>query len=281
MSAKHKRKQIKAQKARKKNWKLLFLFAGLALFIAGITIAGMARDTAFEKAVKNPVLREGYVQEIVAKSNKPESLVQINYIDTEEGLELVPTDTYMQIASLDKETHVLDWGKKEFFFQLNVYPLVFASGSPIKNDQDFLSMLMHEFRHIQVMESGEIGQFKVSNFYMPEKRSNYDLFSSIMELEAFRAQLLHKSKISDTYWQFVRSRYLSYYADLWKFEEGLPSSLILDLKAFFFEPVSLNLSVVQLESMAKIGKNARMVNNKTGEIIEIPPEIYKRKLEKA
>lgn len=277
MSGKHIKKQEKKLRPEKRNLLPVILIGVIIIFIAGVLLAWLDRDSAFEKAVRNPLLREAYIDRAISETEKPEN-ISVIYVNTEEKLMMAEeafggkiSETFMR---LKPSRPIVDWGKMPIYFDLYIFPITFERRE-IRTNEDFKSVLAHEYRHAEVGQSGKIGEFSLPE--LAKKISEQKLMDAIAELDALQTQIKRKDKLSSHFWMIRRNQYLSYYADLWNYSERLGKSTAHDLKAYFFEPSILLMSAREIQEVAE-SKGTFVLTRPDGIVLEITPDIYGNKL---
>lgn len=241
MSGKHKKKQ---QPQPKKEGKFItVVLVGMAMLIVGAISTWLLispRDSAFEKAVKNPALREVYIAQLVEKTEKPEGLTEVVYVNTPAEYDLVgsvyegldPDKIGLMVTEVT--TSPGGFTARIFIFE-NVFS---AEKSNIKQEADLLSSLKHEYRHIEIEVDedrlGPVSRLEIANRLQGKENSiAMSLLEAIKELIATDSEFQNPG-VSKEYAGMIVDNYMRYYAGLWDLENKLDLVFLKSLKIEFF-----------------------------------------------
>lgn len=198
------------------------------------------REVSFEEAVKKPQLRDSYIEKIVKEIGKPDYITVVNYADTQEELEFlrkkhgyIPNPDDLMSAK-SKNIQVDRLGKQPWLVRTSILPYAF-SGKILKTEEDFISSLLHEYRHAEVIQEGKIGQVEMfPSFLTLTGEWNENLVLDIMELDAIRIELSTQG-ISKEYRANRTGRYLDHYINIWDHSGRMEPEFIERLKIEFFQ----------------------------------------------
>lgn len=275
MKKKNKRGEKGKKERRKGVWWRKFLVLSLAAIaiISGGLISWLLlteKEISFEVAIKNPQLREVYIEKIVKKVGKPNSVKEIIYVDTQEEREFLekehgiichPKGAMVAAGKIFGTEHVVA-----------IFPYAF-SGELFKKEEDFISNLLHEFRHTEVFSRGKVRGIPVSSFLTINGELNKKLFQDIFELDAYGMELERQADISSVYQNDLISGYIMYYTDIWNHEKTMEPEFIRFLKIQFFQPWMLKLPILRKEKVN--GKEIWYLRLKTDKYY-LPEEIIWR-----
>jgi len=282
-----KKQRVKKEDRQKRIRKLAFLIVAASI----VTVSGLvgwlvlSQEVSFEEAIAKPHLREDYIEKIVKKVGKPDYVREINYIDTLEEFEMLKRvlgyipepKTWMAILSLI-EFHIEELGKRPLPVRILIFPEAFT-GEILKTENDFISSLLHEYHHAQVLNQGKIDSIDFRRFIIVEGTFkgcyNLALIKEIMELAAIREEIHSPLKISSGYKIQRFHQYLEHYTNIWSHEEGMNPEFIKFLKTEFFESWMLELPYLfkELDKTEEIWYFKSLI---TGEKFYLPEEIIRK-----
>ena len=239
------------------------------------------KEVSFEEALKQPQLRESYIERIVEQVGKPDYVAVVNYVDTpEEVKSLIEEYNYIfnpdhLMAAHSPKIRADLLGKQSFPVRVSVFPFAF-SGEIIKTETDFISCLLHEYFHAENAQKGKTDSFEIfSSFLRIDGQWNKDLFLDVDEMNAIRMELATQTKISQEYRVNRMGRYLDYYTNIWNHSEGMEPEFIKTLKIEFFEPWIVN--VPGFFKKWQDGKEIWYLKHpETGRVYYLPEEIIWR-----
>ncbi len=273
---------MKKQRAGKKRKRtkargLYYLIFALVVVIVGSLLGWFLffrGEVSFEEAMRKPELRDGYIEKIVKKvGEKPEYIYAVYYVDTQAEMEFlkkeyeVPVNPKATMASVGKMKTVDN--------RVAVFPYAFG-GELIKTEEDFISNLLHEYRHVEVAYKGRIGSIEIySSFLTTEGKLNESLLEDIVELDASAMELTRQTNISQTYRSNLLVGYMEYYSDIWNHEKIMKPEFIKFLKIEFFRPWVLGSRDLVKERQG--GKEVWYLKHpQTGKRYYLPEEVIRK-----
>lgn len=239
------------------------------LILAGFTSWFLTKEVSFEKAMRKPDLRDSYIEKIVKEIGKPEYVNYIYYADTQEEMEFLEKD-YKFV--FNPKGAMISFGEIETADNyIAVFPYAF-SGELLKNEEDFISIFLHEYRHAKIAHEGKIDSIEISFFITLDGKLNELLLEDIAELDAMRMELTNQHlKISSNYRDDLLFGYLINYTNIWDHMKNMEPKFVEFLKIEFFEPWFLESPYLVKEKQAWYFKN-----QKTGREYYLPKEIINK-----
>lgn len=265
----------------------------VALTVALLLVSSLTYITScerpglnFDKAVKDPAIRQSYVQEILKKYSAPPAAKKIEYVTPEILKELErmhqyqsSQDSVLMATNPLGELSLIKVGAQELPVRISIFPAAFDP-SFVQNEQDFISSLLHEYDHVGHLNSLDIAGFTYAkDFLIMEGQykgeHSLSLIQIIMELDAFRKEISrvqekwHSSQLyTDNRYNFYVENYLNL---LEYFNEGPPidpqvkKRMILE----FFSPWIARTTIA---SLTKDGK-PQLTHPLTGKTYLLPEEV--------
>lgn len=213
LTRKEKRKiklqQIKEKKHRKVRFfekPSFWIIVAVAVIFVGLIGWGVWAnlDISFTDAVKDPQLRDKYIEKIVEEIGKPDYITVIEYGEPKElekkyNCHFEPGDF---MTAIHKMLPLTEYGKKEVPISICIFPLAFEN-KVMKTDEDFISSLLHEYCHAEIFQKGKIegksgSTIMFSAFLTEGGRFNKNLLDDVLELDAIKVELA-RPKISKEY----------------------------------------------------------------------------------
>jgi len=243
------RRKIKLQQIKEKKHRKVRFFEKSSFWIivaVAVIFVGLIgwflwdqQTISFAETLKYPQLREKYIEQIVKKVGKPDYITVIEYGEPKElekkyNYHFKPDDF---MTAIHKIPPLTEYGKKEVPISICVFPPSFDKKF-LKTEGDFISSLLHEYRHAEIFQKGEIegksgATIMFSAFLTEGGRFNKNLLDDVLELDAVKMELLRP--ISKEYHISREDRYLLYYTQIWDHSEEMNPEFIKFLKIEFFE----------------------------------------------
>lgn len=263
----------------------IFVIALAVMVVIGSLVGWLLLNkgkTSFAEAIKNPELREEYVARIVEKVGQPDYVTLVNYDDTPEEIEFLKKEygyinQLSDLMTINAPKVLLDEvGKIVVPIRISVFPYAFSSKT-ITTEADFISCLLHEYRHSQVIQEGKFGEIKFyPSFLTIDQELNESLFKDVAEADALRIEIA-RTEISQEY-RFDRMQcYMEYYTNIWSHAEKMNPDFIESLQIEFFERWMLNLSEANFVREKRDGKEIWYFKHpETGKAYYLPEEIIEK-----
>lgn len=188
-------------------------------------------------------IRQEFIAQVLKRFPLPSNVERVTYGTIEDVLRADPNYEENPPDAMVFVGLIIE-GQRDVF-EIFVLPQAF-SGENIKNEEDFIGALLHEYSHSQLFEKEgfttlvrgfvALSEFQFIGFYKP-----------IMELYALERELQRITEDNSLeYREAVEGRYIENYLELWKLGKIPKESLKSDLKVEFFPLEIYPLTVEQI-----------------------------------
>jgi len=259
------------------------------LIITLFALAACGSHVTFEQAVKDPSLRQNYIQQILKKHSAPPQVKILEYATLEVLEELRKThhfvpepDTLMAVNPLE-EIPIPLVGTRDVSVRITAFPGAFDV-SYVQNERDFIAALLHEYRHVLQLNTMYVAGFSYRDDFLVMEGAHkgehsFTVINLVYELDAFRDEI---KRVTSKDWGsstlFIQRRHALYaetYLNLLKYLEKGPQhhpQVEERMKIEFFAPW---LRETVLFSLTPEGK-PKLIHPRTKEEYTLPEEVLSK-----
>lgn len=189
------------------------------------------KEITYAETAYNVSARQPYIDQIVKKIGRPKYVRSVRYNpSTPQGLGLLSRPGGFTAAVRDLP--LSQYEKEQVPVEIFVYTPAFAADT----EEEFISLIEHEYRHGEQFYYGKILGFPFSFFHGTNGEENRQLWNAVRELDAYGIQINSRVERSRRSEVALKGFYLMYYEGLWETSGSTEPKFIEDLKIGFFEP---------------------------------------------